>query len=127
MAPARAAVPALAVGCALTVPVASPRCSSPRRLSHRSFELTALLPGQSRLHLEVWDFTLLSENLIGGTTIGWDVAQVGPSAVPVSIPSSSFHVIAPTLSVNLEKCSCTAGGYLPLERTARGTRQTAAT
>lgn len=34
-----------------------------------SFELAALLPGQSRLHLEVWDFTLLSERLIGGTTI----------------------------------------------------------
>lgn len=34
-----------------------------------SFELAALLPGQSRLHLEVWDYTLLAERLIGGTTI----------------------------------------------------------
>jgi len=36
---------------------------------YRSFELAALLPGQSRLHLEVWDYQLLSETLIGETII----------------------------------------------------------
>ena len=34
-----------------------------------SFEIAAMLPGQSQLHIEVWDYTLLAENLIGGTTI----------------------------------------------------------
>ena len=34
-----------------------------------SFELAAMLPGQAILHVELWDYTLLKENLIGGTTI----------------------------------------------------------
>ena len=36
---------------------------------YQSFELSALLPGQSRLHVEVWDFQLLSETLVGTTII----------------------------------------------------------
>jgi len=36
---------------------------------YQSFELSATLPGQSRLHLEVWDYQLLSENLLGKTVI----------------------------------------------------------
>ena len=36
---------------------------------YSSFELSALLPGQSRLHIEVWDYQLLSETLIGETII----------------------------------------------------------
>ncbi|KOO35615.1 c2 domain containing protein [Chrysochromulina tobinii] len=36
---------------------------------YQSFELSAILPGQSRLHLEVWDYQLLSESLLGKTVI----------------------------------------------------------
>jgi len=36
---------------------------------YSSFEIAALLPGQSRLHIEVWDYQLLSESLIGETII----------------------------------------------------------
>ena len=36
---------------------------------YSSFEIAALLPGQSRLHVEVWDYQLLSETLIGETII----------------------------------------------------------
>ncbi|KAL3916049.1 MAG: hypothetical protein SGPRY_006983 [Prymnesium sp.] len=36
---------------------------------YAAFELTAVLPGQSRLHIEVWDYQVLSETQIGGTTI----------------------------------------------------------
>jgi len=36
---------------------------------YSSFEVAALLPGQSRLHVEVWDYQLLSESLIGETII----------------------------------------------------------
>ena len=34
-----------------------------------SFELAAMLPGDSQLKIEVWDYTILREMLIGGTTI----------------------------------------------------------
>ncbi|KAL1498830.1 hypothetical protein AB1Y20_014132 [Prymnesium parvum] len=36
---------------------------------YSAFELTAVLPGQSRLHVEVWDYQVLKETQIGGTTI----------------------------------------------------------
>jgi len=36
---------------------------------YSAFELTAVLPGQSRLHVEVWDYQVLTEKQIGGTTI----------------------------------------------------------
>ena len=36
---------------------------------YASFEVAALLPGQSRLHIEVWDYELLSERLIGETIV----------------------------------------------------------
>ena len=32
---------------------------------YASFELAAVLPGESRLHIEVWDFQLLSQTLLG--------------------------------------------------------------
>ena len=34
-----------------------------------SCELSAMLPGQAILHVEVWDYTILREMLIGGTVI----------------------------------------------------------
>ena len=36
---------------------------------YQSFELSATLPGQSRLHIEVWDYQLLSESLLGKTVV----------------------------------------------------------
>ena len=45
---------------------------------YTSFELTAVLPGQSQLHVEVWDYTLLREILIGGTTIDLEDRMFSP-------------------------------------------------
>ena len=46
---------------------------------YTSFELMAVLPGQSQLHVEVWDYTLLSEVLIGGTTVDLEDRMFSPT------------------------------------------------
>ena len=46
---------------------------------YASFEVSALLPGESRLHIEVWDYQLLQENLLGATVVDLEDRLFSPS------------------------------------------------